>query len=378
MSRVSKGLEEYDIQKMWTTPPEQLTNEKLLLTKFCVDDLQRKSSAAWNKNHWRHRLWRSLSMCGSKQCLKKGWPLISSVTHLSARLYWWLHSVSIPLSPLSRVKCFSCLSYAVGAVFFVSFNGLDQVIQNTLSDSARIRMQANVMSNFEFTTIAWGETLFKNTFATFWQIVQAVVSHQKSLILREVSQNYHPAGLRKNPLKYVGTRYGSKVLMGRCLLVTRSIYRNLMVDTEMETWLQRQKSDTQQKLNKEPGSVLYNMCLGLDKMHSESIDDLDESIRKKVHVLFMSWWNTFHAPVHSAWFLMDKAFCHMEHDSTVKLELIQVIKDFCTVETADGTKVGRNWKVVKSEYITWQEVIARKQHDLHDEHNLNQLAGDFT
>ena len=85
----------------------------------------------------------------------------------------------------------------------------------------------------------------------------------------------------------------------------------------------------------------------------------------------MARWNTFHTPVHSACFLMDKAFCLMEHDSAAKLELIQVIKDFCTVETADGTKVGRDWKVVKSEYVSWQEVIPRKQQDLHDDHKLN-------
>ena len=48
------------------------------------------------------------------------------------------------------------------------------------------------------------------------------------------------------------------------------------------------------------------------------------------------------------------------------------------METADGTKVGRDWKVVKSEYVAWQEAIARKQHDLHDEHKLNQPAGAFT
>ena len=124
--------------------------------------------------------------------------------------------------------------------------------------------------------------------------------------------------------------------MGRRLLVTRSIYRNLMVDTEIEAWLQRQKPDTQQKFNKvsnvilaqadfwknldlccqifEPAlqalrvsdgmkggtpAILYNMCLGLDKLYSEPIDGLDESIRKKVHALFMARWNTFHAPVHS-------------------------------------------------------------------------------
>ena len=99
--------------------------------------------------------------------------------------------------------------------------------------------------------------------------------------------------------------------------------------------------------------ILYNMCLVLDKVYSEPIDGLDESIRKKVHVLFITRWNTFHAPVHSAYFVMDKTFWLMEHDSVPKLELIQVIKDFCTVETADGTKVGRDWKVVKSEYVSW-------------------------
>ena len=91
-------------------------------------------------------------------------------------------------------------------------------------------------------------------------------------------------------------------------------------------------------------AILYHLCLGLDKLYSEPIDGLDESIRKTVHALFMARWNAFHAPVHSVCFLMDKAFCHMEHDERAKVELLQVMKDFCSVETADGTKVGRDWK----------------------------------
>ena len=53
---------------------------------------------------------------------------------------------------------------------------------------------------------------------------------------------------------------------------------------------------------------------------------MDESISKQVNALFMVRWNTFHVPVHSPCFLMDKAFYHMDHYSAVKLELIQVIK----------------------------------------------------
>ena len=116
----------------------------------------------------------------------------------------------------------------------------------------------------------------------------------------------------------------------------------------------------------------------LTRMYSETIDGLHESIRKKVRALFMTRWNTFHVPVHSTWFLMDQALCHMDHESVVKLELIQVIKDFFTVETANGTKVGRDWKVVKSENVVWQEVTTRKQHDLHDDHELHQPTGAFT
>ena len=49
--RASKVLEEDDIKKLHTTPPEQLTDEEILLSTFCVDDLQRKSSAVWQKQH---------------------------------------------------------------------------------------------------------------------------------------------------------------------------------------------------------------------------------------------------------------------------------------------------------------------------------------
>ena len=110
---------------------------------------------------------------------------------------------------------------------------------NTLSDSATIRIQVNVMSNVEFTSIVWGETSFKNTFETSCQIVQVVVSHQKPLVLfrKIVSLTVFVEIGVTEPLKCSDTRYGSRVFMGRCLLDTRNIYRNLMVDTEMETCL---------------------------------------------------------------------------------------------------------------------------------------------
>ncbi len=77
---------------------------------------------------------------------------------------------------MSWVQCFSCPSH-----------GIDKFIQNALSDSATIRMQDNSMSNVEFTTITWDETLFKNTFETSWQYLsrsctQCLFPHGKGIL----------------------------------------------------------------------------------------------------------------------------------------------------------------------------------------------------
>jgi hypothetical protein len=138
------------------------------------------------------------------------------------------------------------------------------------------------------------------------------------------------------PLKYVDTRFGTKVIMGCLLLSTKSIYRNLFVHPELETWVERQKPQTQDKFRKviavvlsdtnfwknldmcsrifdpvlqvlcvndgmKGGTpvILYDLCLGLDKLYSEPIDGLPEPTRRKLYVLFIARWNTFHAPVHS-------------------------------------------------------------------------------
>jgi hypothetical protein len=72
---------------------------------------------------------------------------------------------------LPWVQCFKCHSF-----------GLDKFIKNALSDSGTIHIQTNVMNNFEFTTIAWDGTLFKNA-----------LEDPISLL-----QNCRPPGLRRN------------------------------------------------------------------------------------------------------------------------------------------------------------------------------------
>ena len=102
-----------------------------------------------------------------------------------------------------------------------------------MSDSVTIRMQVNVMSN----------------------IFRKIVSLPAFAEIDDTEL-----------LKYVDTRFGSGVLMGRRLLVTRSIYRNLMVDTKMNptgspTEVQRSQQcyPDAYRLLEEPGSVLSDL-----------------------------------------------------------------------------------------------------------------------
>ena len=69
-------------------------------------------------------------------------------------------------------QCFVCPSHPI-----------DGFIKNALSDTVTIRIQDNAMSHVEFATIPWGETMFKNTYETVCQVVLALVSHQKPLVI---------------------------------------------------------------------------------------------------------------------------------------------------------------------------------------------------
>jgi len=100
--------------------------------------------------------------------------------------------------------------------------------------------------------------MFKNTYETAWQVVLALVSHQKPLaIFRKIASQpeFSQVGATE-PLKYADTRFGTKVIMGCRLLSTKSIYRNLFVHPELEAWVERQKPQTQDKFKKVSAVVL--------------------------------------------------------------------------------------------------------------------------
>ena len=74
-------------------------------------------------------------------------------------------------------------------------------------------------------------------------------------------------------------------------------------------------------------ALLYSLLLELDTTYSKPIKGLDETIRTKLHNVFMSMWSDFHAPVHSADFAIDRQFCRRDMDAGVKKDIWSVMED---------------------------------------------------
>jgi hypothetical protein len=88
---------------------------------------------------------------------------------------------------------------------------------------------------------------------------------------------------------------------------------------------------------------------------SKPIKGLDETIRTKMHNVFMSRWSDFHAPVYSAAFAMDRQFCRRDMDPDVKKDIWSVMEDFYK------TPRGKDLSKMKSQYDMFVDVVGSKQ-----------------
>jgi hypothetical protein len=142
---------------------------------------------------------------------------------------------------LPWVQCYTCVGH-----------GIDNFIKNICSSNAEIRMQANIMGGYSRSEMEWDEPFFKDTFEEVHFCVKAVTGHQKSLarfsdIATELLKAKELDG-GTEPLKFGLTRYGSRVLEAERFQKTRKIYERLMLDSDFETWLNKQPANVKAKV----------------------------------------------------------------------------------------------------------------------------------
>ena len=95
-------------------------------------------------------------------------------------------------------------------------------------------------------------------------------------------------------------------------------------------------------------------------MYSETINVkpdlvLDENIRRKVDEVFMHRWITFHDPIHSAAFAMDRQFCLTQMDGVIKKDIWSVMEDF---SKSPGVK---DFSKMKGQYTMFVDTVVSKQ-----------------
>ncbi len=102
-------------------------------------------------------------------------------------------------------------------------------------------------------------------------------------------------------------------------------------------------------------ALLYILLLELDTTYSKTIKGLDETIRTKLYNVFMSRWSSFHAPVHSSAFAMDRQFCRRDLDADVKKDIWSVMEDF---SKAPG---GKDLSKMKAQYEMFVDAVGSKR-----------------
>ena len=85
------------------------------------------------------------------------------------------------------------------------------------------------------------------------------------------------------------------------------------------------------------------------------VPTMDETIRTKLHNVFMSRWSVFHDPVYSADFEMDRQFCWRDMDEGIKKDIWSVIEDF------SKPPGGKDLSKMKSQYEMFLDDVGSKQ-----------------
>jgi hypothetical protein len=165
-------------------------------------------------------------------------------------------------------------------------------------------------------------------------------------------------------MKNVGARRLSGKVFLQLLLMIRSFGRPL---SQFLAWDKTLKVDTQvlqpalvalrycDDMKGGTLSLLYSLLVELDTTYSKPIKGLDETIRTKLHNVFMSRWSDFHDPVHSAAFTMDRQFCRRDMDAGVKKDIWSVMEDF------SKSPGGKDLSKMKAQYEMFVDTVGSKQ-----------------
>jgi len=101
---------------------------------------------------------------------------------------------------------------------------------------------------------------------------------------------------------------------------------------------------------------VYGYMLQLDAHFGVELDGLDESVRQKIHALFMARWEYFHEPIMTAAYRFEPEFMRRKFSKSERDEVKVVLKQMATPE--------HTYPQLLSDLADFEDALATSSHDL--------------
>eukprot|EP00967_Tisochrysis_lutea_P106695 scaffold163838_cov37-Tisochrysis_lutea.AAC.1 len=283
-------------------------------------------------------------------------------------------------------------------------HSIDNFLKNVCSDKAVIRVKS-LDRDFD-----WDEDEFSDCIDQVWDAIKFVLYHQKALaryraLADEVPRDKRPVG-GTELLRYVDTRFASKVLMLIRYRNVLPILDKLFVDNDFTKWASKQSRDVKDKaatakrtvrdesiidtvktcirvlepavvllrmLDGKDGATLgkiYGYTLQVDAFYKAPIKGLHDRLRKKIHTLFMARWEYFHVPVMTAAYRFEPEYCRRDFTPAETKEVRAVLRQMSNSE--------HPYTALLSDLADYEEALACQSYDLSEEYAFSENARKMT
>ena len=296
------------------------------------------------------------------------------------------------MEDLSHVFCFICPPHAI-----------DNFIENVMGnkDKNQIGKHGPILD--------WDEDIFSAPAGYAWDVIKFVNNHSGPLALFREIAGMDDTWLDVDPkpnftefVKYVDTRFASKILMCIRYQALKPPLEILIAHPKYKAWIRKQKEDVRERaqaitdrvqdrchwreiellvrtmtpvleclraVDGKDGaylSTIYAMMLKLDKLFCQPIDGMDPDITEKIHEHLMKRWEYFHNDVFTAAYFLDPRHIKSKPNTEDKKGLQAVFRKMANIEHPIGA--------IMTDYASLRVAIDGKTKGFDEEEAFSEYA----
>ena len=268
-------------------------------------------------------------------------------------------SFPIIMAEIPHVFCFICPTHSV-----------DNFLKNVCGSQQEIVVRS-VRTSEDEKSFEWGSTVFSEPMEQAWEVIKFATHHCKPLsIFRALAKSPETWEGTSQPtalelVKFCETRFASRILMLTRYRQLRPVLELLVVNPGFKAWVAKQKRATRDQADEvrelvqntehwkaveladrvlapvlmvlrltdgKTGATLgkvYHLMSTVSALFENPIEGLSDTVREKMHALFMARWTYFHEPVFTAAYFLDPEFIRGSGDDAEEAEFREVMSVMC-------------------------------------------------